>query len=177
MSEDLKPIPVAAAKRMADEFGYHQVVIVARHVGAAGREHVTTYGVDVAHCEVAGRMGNFFKYKLMGWPTPEHEDSPFSQAAQDVLAERNTGGPAFPEMWQNDSGQNATTPDGQLVPPGCTTQLPGMTQRQYLAAKFAAAWVIAISARNPLENNYAVAIEANRLGLLRADGMLEARNG
>ena len=88
MSEDLKPIPIAAAKRIADEFGYHQVVIVARHVGAAGGEHVTTYGVDVAHCGVAAKMGNFFKYKLMGWPPPEHEDSPFSQAARDVLAER-----------------------------------------------------------------------------------------
>lgn len=32
MSEDMKPIPVAAAKRIADEFGYHQVVIVARQI-------------------------------------------------------------------------------------------------------------------------------------------------
>ena len=61
-------IPISAAKRIADEFGYDQVVIVARKVG--GREHVTTYGSNKAHCDVAARMGNFFKHKLMGWPEP-----------------------------------------------------------------------------------------------------------
>ncbi len=61
-------IPIAAGKRIADEYGYDQVVIVARKVG--GPEHVTTYGVDKVHCAVAARMGNFFKHKLMGWPQP-----------------------------------------------------------------------------------------------------------
>jgi hypothetical protein len=50
-------IPIAAAKRIAEEFGYDQVVIVARKVG--GSEHVTTYGVDKANCNVAARIGNF----------------------------------------------------------------------------------------------------------------------
>ena len=58
-------IPVLAGKRIADDHGYDQVVIVARKVG--GPEHVTTYGVDKAHCDVAARMGDFFKHKLMGW--------------------------------------------------------------------------------------------------------------
>jgi hypothetical protein len=66
-------IPIAAGKRIADEYGYDQVVIVARKVGAGGREHVTTYGVDKAHCSVAARMGDFFKHKLMGWPAPDKE--------------------------------------------------------------------------------------------------------
>ena len=63
-------IPIEAAKKIATEYGYEQVVIVARKVGCneeGAHEHVTTYGVDESHCEVAARMGNFFKYKLMGW--------------------------------------------------------------------------------------------------------------
>lgn len=59
-------IPISAGKLIADKYGYDQVVIVARKVG--GNEHVTTYGVDKANCDVAAKIGNFFKYKLMGWP-------------------------------------------------------------------------------------------------------------
>lgn len=69
MDNPMKPIPIAAAKRIAALYGYDQVVIVARRVdGSKGGEHVTTYGADEAHCDVAARMGNFFKHKLMGWP-------------------------------------------------------------------------------------------------------------
>ena len=63
-----KPIPIEAGERIAKEFGYDQVVIVARKVDPDGCEHVTTYGIDKAHCDVAARMGNFFKHRLMGWP-------------------------------------------------------------------------------------------------------------
>ena len=61
------PIPISAARKIADAYGYDQVVIVARKVGAGGCEHVTTYGVDKANCEVAARTGDFLKYKIMGW--------------------------------------------------------------------------------------------------------------
>ena len=61
----MTPIPISAGKRIADEFGYDQVVIVARRVGEG--EHVTTYGRNKQHCDIAARMGDFFKYKLMGW--------------------------------------------------------------------------------------------------------------
>lgn len=67
----MRPIPIDAAKRIAEEFGYDQVVIVARRVGEGTEphgEHCTTYGVDKANCAVAARIGNFFKHKLMGWP-------------------------------------------------------------------------------------------------------------
>ena len=72
----MKPIPISAARLVAEKYGYDQVVIVARKVN--GGEHCTTYGVDKANCDVAARIGNFFKHKLMGWPTPndghaEHE--------------------------------------------------------------------------------------------------------
>jgi len=63
----MKPIPIHAARSIAEQYGYDQVIIVARKVGPDGGEHVTTYGRDKAHCDVAARCGNFLKYKVMGW--------------------------------------------------------------------------------------------------------------
>lgn len=66
----MKPIPISAAERIAKEFGYDQVIIVARKVGDAPDphgEHVTTYGVNAEHCAVAASAGDFLKYKVMGW--------------------------------------------------------------------------------------------------------------
>lgn len=65
------PIPVRAAKEIAERYGYDQVVIVARRVSdgdtEAGGEHVTTYGVNKIHCEIATMIGDYLKYKVMGW--------------------------------------------------------------------------------------------------------------
>jgi hypothetical protein len=60
---------VSAAERVAKEFGYDQVLIIARKVGEGpgSGEHVTTYGVDRQHCAVAARIGDYLKYKVMGW--------------------------------------------------------------------------------------------------------------
>ncbi len=66
-----KPIPISAARHIAEDYGYDQVVIIARAVGPGGREHCTTYGVSKAHCDVAARMGNILKYRVMGWPPEE----------------------------------------------------------------------------------------------------------
>lgn len=66
MSADQVPIPISAAKLIAEQFGYDQIVIVGRRIG--GFEHVTTYGKDAANCSVAARIGDFFKHELMGWP-------------------------------------------------------------------------------------------------------------
>jgi len=66
----MKRIPIAAAQRIADDYGYDQIIIIARKVGEAPAphgEHCTTYGVDKAHCAVAGRIGDFLKFKVMGW--------------------------------------------------------------------------------------------------------------
>ncbi|WP_288077382.1 hypothetical protein [Pseudomonas sp.] len=66
----MKPIPISAAERIAKDYGYDQVIIIARKVGDAPDphgEHCTTYGVTKAHCEVAARAGDFLKYKVMGW--------------------------------------------------------------------------------------------------------------
>jgi hypothetical protein len=63
-------IPVAAARRIADQYGYDQVVILARKVGEAGGEHLTTYGASRAHCAVAARIGDYLKTAVMGWRRP-----------------------------------------------------------------------------------------------------------
>jgi len=60
-------IPVSAAKLIAEKYGYQQVVIIARAIGEGGREHCTTYGVDKENCSVAARIGDYLKYKVLGW--------------------------------------------------------------------------------------------------------------
>lgn len=67
----LLAIPIEEAKRIADRFGYDQVIIYARRVGEDDEphgEHVTTYGVDKAHCSVAARIGDHLKFQVFGWP-------------------------------------------------------------------------------------------------------------
>jgi hypothetical protein len=62
-----KRIPIKAAKEIADKYGYHQVIIIARAVGEGGGEHCTTYGANNEHCSIAARCGDFLKHKVMGW--------------------------------------------------------------------------------------------------------------
>ena len=62
-----KRIPITAGKRIAEEYGYDQVVIIARTVGEGGLEHVTTYGINKEHCGIAAKMGDALK-RFMGWP-------------------------------------------------------------------------------------------------------------
>lgn len=68
----MKRIPVTAAKRIAEEYGYDQVVVYARKVGDApnGGEHMATYGVNKAHCDVAAKMAKVLQ-KFMGWDVKE----------------------------------------------------------------------------------------------------------
>ena len=52
------------------------------------------------------------------------------------MSEKNNGGPAFPgSSFTNDSDANLTAPDGQVVTPGDWVEMPGMSLRDYLAAK------------------------------------------
>lgn len=67
----MKSIPIAAAKRIAESYGYDQVIIIARKVGDSGGEHVTTYGRTKEHCSVAALCGDFLKFKVMGWVQSE----------------------------------------------------------------------------------------------------------
>jgi hypothetical protein len=64
----MKPIPISAAKRIAEQFNYDQVIIIARKVGEG--EHCTTYGIDKEHCEIAARCGGYLKYEVMKWSKP-----------------------------------------------------------------------------------------------------------
>ncbi len=63
----MKRIPIREAEGIAHKYGYDQVVIIARAVGEVGGEHVTTYGRDKSNCDVAARIGNFLKFKVMQW--------------------------------------------------------------------------------------------------------------
>ena len=66
----MKRIPIKAAQRIAELYGYDQVMIYARKVGddpAPHGEHMTTYGVNKIHCDAMAKIGNFLKTKIMGW--------------------------------------------------------------------------------------------------------------
>lgn len=70
MPKFCKRIPIMAAQRIAEQYGYDQVIVYARKVGedpAPHGEHMTTYGVDKQHCDAASQIGDFLKYKIMGW--------------------------------------------------------------------------------------------------------------
>ena len=67
----MKPIPINAAAKIAKDYGYDQVVIYARKTGEDPQphgEHMTTYGVNRAHCDVAAAIGRTLQ-KFMGWKT------------------------------------------------------------------------------------------------------------
>lgn len=63
----MRPIPINAAKQIANQYDYDQVIIVARKVGDDGGEHVTTFGRNKQHCSIAAKCGDFLKAKVMGW--------------------------------------------------------------------------------------------------------------
>ena len=62
-----KPIPISKAKEVAKAYDYDQVIIYARKIGEDGMEHMTTYGKDKENCDAAAQIGDFLKYKIMGW--------------------------------------------------------------------------------------------------------------
>lgn len=68
-AEKMLPIPISAARRIAEGYGYDQVIIIARRVGEGPGtgEHCTTYGRNEEHCSIAARCGDFLKHKVMGW--------------------------------------------------------------------------------------------------------------
>lgn len=90
----LRPIPIAAAARIAKAYGYDQVVIIARRAGeppAPHGEHVTTYGVDRAHCASAALQGRALR-RFMGWP--ELEATPVAALPTDPGSAANEGRPS-----------------------------------------------------------------------------------
>lgn len=71
----MKRIPISAAKRVAKDYGYDQVMIYARKVGEDGGEHMTTYGVDKKNCAAMAKIGDFLKCKVMGWKREDGQPS------------------------------------------------------------------------------------------------------
>ncbi len=63
----MREIPISAAKEIAKKYDYSQIIIIGRKVGENGGEHCTTYGVDKDNCDVASKIGDFLKYKIMKW--------------------------------------------------------------------------------------------------------------
>lgn len=87
----MKSIPVSAAKEIAQRFGYDQVVVYARRVGDAPDpfgEHMTTYGIDKVHCDVAARIGSRLQTELMGWPT---KDAALTESEVEMLRSSKHG--------------------------------------------------------------------------------------
>lgn len=65
----MKRIPITAAKAIAKEYGYDQVIIYARvcHDSPLPHgEHMTTYGRNKEHCGAAAAIGNALK-RFMQW--------------------------------------------------------------------------------------------------------------
>ena len=62
----MRRIPIAAAKRLAEEYGYEQVIIIARDDGIPGG-WMTTYGKTKKHCEKASIVGNLMVERILGW--------------------------------------------------------------------------------------------------------------
>lgn len=62
-----KHIPISEGKKIAQKYGYDQVIIYTRKVGEPGGEHMVTFGIDKVHCNIAARIGDFLKHKIMGW--------------------------------------------------------------------------------------------------------------
>jgi hypothetical protein len=72
----VKNIPISAAENIAKKYGYDQIVIIARKVSDEeheGGEAVTTYGINKAHCDIAAKIGNFIKYRIMQWEGEKNE--------------------------------------------------------------------------------------------------------
>lgn len=71
----MKRIPISAAKHIAEDYGYDQVVIYGRKVGDdpdPHGEHLTTYGVDKVHCAVAAKISKHLQ-RVMGWKPKSEE--------------------------------------------------------------------------------------------------------
>ena len=93
------PIPISAARKIAETFSYDQVVIIARKVD--GKEHCTTYGRTKEHCTIAARMGERLQAGVMGWPGVLHPDA--AQLAIEYAFELDTAEDQmeFLNLWRN----------------------------------------------------------------------------
>lgn len=90
------------------------------------------------------------------------------------MREIKDGGPAFPATWANDSDLNAVAPNGQVVPPFSSIPLPGMTLRDYFAAKAMQAALASVTP-GPMTTHAEIAEAVAPIAYLIADAMLRTR--
>jgi hypothetical protein len=99
------PIPISAAKAVAGKYGYDQVVILARRVGEAPMphgEHVTSYGRNSEHCDVAGMMARKL-IEVCQWPQHERAalDIEHWRTAIRRMRDEFHGGRETEEFWNH----------------------------------------------------------------------------
>lgn len=75
-----KRIPIAVAKRLAEELGLKQVILTAWD---GELMHVVTYGTTLADCEQAAIGGNFIK-KALGYPPEDCRTMPARYKAKKI---------------------------------------------------------------------------------------------
>ena len=64
----IKRVPIAAAKRLAKQYGYEQVIIIARKVSRDSHGgSMATYGTTRKHCDEAADVGNSMVERILHW--------------------------------------------------------------------------------------------------------------
>lgn len=60
-------IPNSELKIFAEKHDLEQLIIIGRKTGANGKEVCSTWGSNFEHAQVAMDIGDYMKYKVMGW--------------------------------------------------------------------------------------------------------------
>lgn len=81
-----KLVPISSLKKIAEDFGYDQVINVSWDK-STGVTNMATYGSDEEQCQQAAVGGNFVK-KALGWPESLQEAIP-SSAKKKIKKEVN----------------------------------------------------------------------------------------
>ncbi len=62
-----KKIPIQAAKKLSEKYGFSEIIILAYDV-KSGFQNVVTFGKTKEQCINAANNGNHLKRKFFGWP-------------------------------------------------------------------------------------------------------------
>lgn len=93
MAKTGKRIPITDAKKIGQNHGYSQVIIVAWD-DVTGTTSVCTWGSTLKQCDQAAQGGNFVK-KALGWPDDKCQDKPARVKNKEItssIVQEGTGG-------------------------------------------------------------------------------------
>jgi hypothetical protein len=93
-------IPIKAAKAIANEYDWPEVVIFG-YDPETGKQHVTTFGKTVGQCAEAAKAGNFLK-KALGWPDELCHAKPAREKTRDNYKALQI---EILEAWEKDCSQ------------------------------------------------------------------------